>query len=79
VEQAEEGSEDPPLVIALYRWARTANGVNGDEHLGALRQFETRKIGDDAICLVAIARVSQSTYLNFREAAQTTPVGPSRW
>ena len=30
------------------------------------------KIGNDAICLVAIARVSQSTYLNLREAAQTT-------
>jgi len=68
----EGGSSDHPLAIALYRWARTANGVNGDEHLGALRQFETSKIGYDAICLVAIARVSQWTYLNFREAAQTT-------
>jgi hypothetical protein len=56
----------------LYGWARTANGVNGDEHLGALRHNETKKIGHDAICLVAIARVSQSTYLNF---VKTTPVG----
>lgn len=30
------------------------------------------KIGNDAICLVAIARMSQWTYLNLREAAQTT-------
>jgi hypothetical protein len=37
----------------------------------AMRQ---KKIGHDAICLVAIARVSQSTYLNF---VKTTPVGPS--